>query len=91
MENNQNFQSLKERLDSKEIIVAPGIYDALSGLFVQQAGFETVYLSGASLAYTRYGRPDIGLIGMREVEQRHALLHTQLPGLHTNFPKKRRF
>jgi 2-methylisocitrate lyase-like PEP mutase family enzyme len=67
VENNQNFQSLKERLDSKEIIVAPGIYDALSGLFVQQAGFETVYLSGASLAYTRYGRPDIGLIGMREV------------------------
>ena len=52
VENNQNFQSLKERLDSKEIIVAPGIYDALSGLFVQQAGFETVYLSGASLAYT---------------------------------------
>ena len=25
VENNQNFQSLKERLDSKEIIVAPGI------------------------------------------------------------------
>ena len=67
MGNKHNVKGLKERLDGKEIIVAPGIYDALSGLFVQQAGFETVYLSGASLSYTRYGRPDIGLIGMREV------------------------
>jgi 2-methylisocitrate lyase-like PEP mutase family enzyme len=60
-------QTLKEHIESGEIEVAPGIYDALSGLFVQQAGFKTAYLSGASLAYTRYGRPDIGLIGMREV------------------------
>ena len=67
MGNKHNLKGLKERLYGKAIIVAPGIYDALSGLFVQQAGFETVYLSGASLAYTRYGRPDIGLIGMREV------------------------
>ena len=50
MGNKHNVKGLKERLDGKEIIVAPGIYDALSGLFVQQAGFETVYLSGASLS-----------------------------------------
>lgn len=59
--------SLGERLRKKEIIVAPGIYDSLSGLMVEQAGFETAYLSGSSIAYTRFGRPDIGLIGMREV------------------------
>lgn len=59
--------SLRARLGSDDIVVAPGVYDALSGLLVQQAGFETAYLSGASLAYTRFGRPDIGLIGMREV------------------------
>jgi 2-methylisocitrate lyase-like PEP mutase family enzyme len=58
---------LSNRLGSAEIVVAPGVYDALSALLVQQAGFETAYLSGASLAYTRFGRPDIGLIGMREV------------------------
>ena len=59
--------SLGERLRKKKIIVAPGIYDSLSGLMVEQAGFETAYLSGSSIAYTRFGRPDIGLIGMREV------------------------
>ena len=60
-------QALGARLAAQEIVVAPGVYDALSALLVQQAGFETAYLSGASLAYTRFGRPDIGLIGMREV------------------------
>jgi 2-methylisocitrate lyase-like PEP mutase family enzyme len=58
---------LSVRLGGNKIVVAPGVYDALSSLMVQQAGFETAYLSGASLAYTRFGRPDIGLIGMREV------------------------
>jgi len=60
-------QALGARLAAPEIVVAPGVYDALSALLVQQAGFDTAYLSGASLAYTRFGRPDIGLIGMREV------------------------
>ena len=59
--------TLGTRIEGRQIIVAPGVYDALSALLVQQAGFETAYLSGASLAYTRFGRPDIGLIGMREV------------------------
>ena len=61
------MNNLKTRLAGDKITVAPGIYDALSGLLVEQAGFSTGYLSGASLAYTRFGRPDIGLIGMREV------------------------
>ena len=61
------INNLKTRLADERITVAPGIYDALSGLIVEQAGFNTAYMSGASLAYTRFGRPDIGLIGMREV------------------------
>jgi 2-methylisocitrate lyase-like PEP mutase family enzyme len=47
--------------------LAPGVYDALSARLAQQAGFETVYLSGASIAYTRLGGPDIGLLGLTEV------------------------
>ena len=67
MKTEVDSSTLRVRLKDSNIVVAPGIYDALSGLLVQQAGFETAYLSGASLAYTRFGRPDIGLIGMREV------------------------
>lgn len=61
--------SLKSRLIAPEIVVAPGVYDALSASLAQQAGFDTVYLSGASLAYTKLGRPDIGLLGLSEVNE----------------------
>lgn len=59
--------TLKTMLHAPEILVAPGIYDALTGLMAEQAGFKAVYLSGASIAYTRFGRPDIGLVAMDEV------------------------
>jgi 2-methylisocitrate lyase-like PEP mutase family enzyme len=58
---------LKQRLAEKNILVAPGVYDALTGLIAEQAGAETIYLSGASIAYTRLGRSDIGLVSMNEV------------------------
>ena len=49
-------------------MLAPGVYDAYSALLAVRAGFEAVYLSGASIAYTRLGRPDIGLVTASEVE-----------------------
>ena len=60
--------TLRERLKAPRILLAPGVYDALSALLAEQAGFEAVYLSGASLAHTRLGRPDIGLVTASEVE-----------------------
>ncbi len=60
--------SLQARLAQREILLAPGVFDALSALLAEQAGFEAVYLSGASVAYTRLGRPDIGLVTASEVE-----------------------
>jgi len=59
--------SLKFRLAQDDILLAPGVYDALTALLAEQAGAEAVYLSGASIAYTRFGRPDIGLVSMAEV------------------------
>ena len=59
--------SLKRRLSEEKILLAPGVYDALTGLIAEQAGAEAVYLSGASIAYTRFGRSDIGLVSMAEV------------------------
>ena len=52
---------------SRDILLAPGIYDALSGLIAEQAGARAVYLSGASIAYTRFGRSDVGLVSASEV------------------------
>ena len=60
--------SLAVRLREPRALLAPGVYDALSALIAEQAGFEALYLSGASIAYTRLGRPDIGLTTFSEVE-----------------------
>ena len=59
---------LRQRLQEPRVLLAPGIYDALSALVAEQAGFEALYLSGASIAYTRLGRPDIGLTTFSEVQ-----------------------
>ena len=60
--------SLKQRLQHHKVLLAPGIYDALTALVAQQSGFEALYLSGASIAYTRLGRSDIGLTTFTEVQ-----------------------
>jgi 2-methylisocitrate lyase-like PEP mutase family enzyme len=61
-------QGLACRLAEAGPLLAPGIYDALSALMAEQAGFEALYLSGASIAYTRLGRANIGLTTFSEVE-----------------------
>jgi 2-methylisocitrate lyase-like PEP mutase family enzyme len=62
-----NAEILRADLTRKPIVVAPGVYDAFTALIATQAGFTTLYVSGAAIAYTRLGRPDIGLVGMSEV------------------------
>jgi 2-methylisocitrate lyase-like PEP mutase family enzyme len=49
------------------IVVAPGCYDAFSALMAERAGFAALYVSGASIAYARLGRPDVGLFGLAEL------------------------
>jgi len=60
-------ETLRSRLARNPIIVAPGVFDALTALLATGKGFTTLYLSGAAIAYTRLGRPDIGLVSMSEV------------------------
>ncbi|MFY0692599.1 MAG: isocitrate lyase/phosphoenolpyruvate mutase family protein [Paracoccaceae bacterium] len=73
--------SLKTRLARKEILVAPGIYDGLTASLATEAGFEALYLSGAAVAYTRLGRPDIGLTTASEMADTMSLIadRTALP------------
>jgi 2-methylisocitrate lyase-like PEP mutase family enzyme len=60
--------TLKQRIRQPDALLAPGVYDALTALVAEQAGFEALYLSGASIAYTRLGRSDVGLTTYSEVE-----------------------
>ena len=59
--------TLTQQLNSSHITIAPGVYDSLSASVAQNAGASALYLSGASIAYTRLGAPDIGLVSVTEV------------------------
>jgi 2-methylisocitrate lyase-like PEP mutase family enzyme len=43
-------------------VLLPGVYDALSSRLAVSAGFEAVYVTGAGLANSRLGVPDVGLV-----------------------------
>jgi len=61
------MSGLKAQLQGDHAVLAPGAYDALSALLMAQAGFAAIYVSGASIAYTQLGRPDIGLVSVTQV------------------------
>jgi 2-methylisocitrate lyase-like PEP mutase family enzyme len=70
--------TLAARLSRPPILIAPGVYDALTALVAERAGFAALYVSGAAIAYSRLGRPDIGLVGMSEVVQTAALIRDRV-------------
>ena len=59
-------------------IIAPGVYDALTASVAAASGFEALYVSGGAIAYTRLGRPDIGLVSMTEVAEVVALVRDRV-------------
>ncbi len=61
-------QRLRDLLAGQPFI-APGCYDAFTALLIEQAGFSCAYVSGASVAFTKLGRPDIGLTTLTEVAE----------------------
>lgn len=65
---------LAARLRRAPILLAPGVCDGLTAALAAQAGFEALYLSGAAVAYTRLGRPDIGLVTATEMAETLALV-----------------
>lgn len=70
--------TLAQRLTQRPIVVAPGVYDGLTAKIAIDAGFSTLYVSGAAIAYTRLGRPDIGLVSMAEVADTIALIRDRV-------------
>jgi len=57
---------LRERLAGGEILLAPGVHDALTARIAERAGFEAVYFTGAGFSYTHLGAPDLGLVSLSE-------------------------
>jgi carboxyvinyl-carboxyphosphonate phosphorylmutase len=62
-----NAKKLRQLLTGKELILAPGVYDAFSARIVSETGFPAVYMSGACVTHSMLGKPDIGLTTLTEM------------------------
>jgi 2,3-dimethylmalate lyase len=62
----QKRSDFRKRIQKKQIIVAPGVYDAFTAKLATRMGFEALYITGAGIAASLLGVPDIGLVTMTE-------------------------
>ena len=58
---------LRKLIEQEGIIVSPGIYDCLSAKLAESTGFKMVGITGAGLAASLLGYPDVGITSMAEV------------------------
>ena len=58
---------LRAALQRRKAVVVPGCHDALSARIIERAGFEAVQVSGFGLAGSLLGKPDVGLVDMKDI------------------------
>jgi methylisocitrate lyase len=58
---------LRAAIDERRAVVAPGCHDALSARVIQQCGFELTQVSGFGVAGALLGKPDVGLLRMKDL------------------------
>ncbi|MBS0357968.1 MAG: isocitrate lyase/PEP mutase family protein [Proteobacteria bacterium] len=73
-------QILRKLIHDKKTLLAPGVFDGLSAILAEKAGFKALYASGGAIARSA-GYPDIGLLSMTEVSSilSHMVNVTNLP------------
>jgi 2-methylisocitrate lyase-like PEP mutase family enzyme len=73
--------ALRARLAEKQLIVAPGVFDGISASLAGRLGFSAAYLTGAGIAASGFGLPDIGLVTQTEMVERARMLVRALDGV----------
>src|SRR5690606_3651365 len=60
---------LRRAVGERRALLVPGAANALTARIAEDLGFEAVYVTGAGIANTGFGVPDIGLTTVTEVAQ----------------------
>lgn len=63
-------RALQDLLAKRQLIVAPGVFDGLSAHLLRRTGHVAAYLTGAGVAASGFGLPDIGLVTQTEMAER---------------------
>lgn len=69
IENMSPGQKLREALANETPLQIVGTINAYSALLAKEAGFQAIYLSGAGVANSSFGLPDLGMTSMPEVAE----------------------
>ena len=59
--------TLRKAVFERRALVVPGAHDALSAKVIRWCGFEAVQVSGYGVAGSLLGKPDVGLVQMKDV------------------------
>lgn len=71
----ENFNhTLKTRIDARDTLLVPGAPNALTAKIIQDLGFDAVYLTGAGIANSYLGVPDLGLLTLTELADHAAAI-----------------
>jgi len=65
-----NRKILRQLLEDKKILVAPGAHDVLTAKVIENAGFKAVYMTGYGQSASSLGKPDVGLLTLTEMVDR---------------------
>jgi len=71
-------QRLRDLLAKRELIVAPGVFDGISAQLTRRTGHVAAYLTGAGIAASGFGLPDIGLVTQTEMTERARMIVSAL-------------
>ena len=58
---------LRQAIMERRAVVVPGCHDALSAKVIEACGFEAIQISGYGLAAALLGKPDVGLVQMKDI------------------------
>src|SRR6476661_4535761 len=67
-------QALRDLLNRHELVIAPGVFDGISAQLARRTGHAAAYLTGAGVAASGYGLPDIGLVTQTEMTERARMI-----------------
>ena len=84
---NEARLKLRHAIAADDVVVAPGVFDGVSAWLVRRLGFTAGYMTGAGVAASEFGLPDIGLLTQTEMTERlgdrqtatHVRFGTEIP------------
>jgi 2,3-dimethylmalate lyase len=72
---------LRNLLQGRDILVAPGAHNAFTARIIEQTGFQAVYMTGSGASMDILGMPDLGFLTLTEMVTHagHIVQATNLP------------